>query len=180
MAHLRAQRRTADLNLAPGYPVLAAARRAGLEVRIGSSHELRIRIRSPASSSDPGNRHARLLAALGSRRAATDRCGSQHYRWRIVTDRRRARTVIPALACGFPMILPDLYPSDVQAGGGSLDLTRKRSQVQTLSRPPGTTYLQMPRLGPAPVGRGGTGQARAVMISGSHSVGRWFESTHLR
>src|SRR5512132_2348904 len=82
-----------------------------------------------------GNRHAGLLAALGSRRAATDRCGNQHDRWRIVADRRMARAVIPALACSFPMILPGLIPSDVQAGGGSWDLTRKRTEVQLLPRP---------------------------------------------
>src|SRR5512132_2561460 len=82
-----------------------------------------------------GNRHAGLLAALGSRRAATDRCGYQHDRWRIVADRRRALTVTPALARGVPMILPGLYPSDVQPGSGSLDLTRKRTEVQLLPRP---------------------------------------------
>ena len=32
--------------------------------------------------------------------------------------------MIPALACGFLMILPGLYPFGVQAGRGSLDLTR--------------------------------------------------------
>ena len=109
---------------------------AGLEVRMGDSHELRIRIRSPRFSSDRGNRHAGLMATLGSRRAATDRYGNQHDRWRIVADRRRARTVTPALACGFPMILPGLSPSDVQGGSGSWDLTRKRTEVQLLPRPP--------------------------------------------
>jgi hypothetical protein len=33
--------------------------------------------------------------------------------------------VTPALACGFPMILPGFYPFDVQARSGSLDLTKQ-------------------------------------------------------
>jgi hypothetical protein len=48
------------------------------------------------------------LDAQGSRRAATDRRRDRHDRWRSVVDRRRARSLTPALNCGFPMILPDL------------------------------------------------------------------------
>jgi len=74
--------------------------------------------------------------APGSRRAATDRCTDQHDRWRTVTDRWSGRALTPALTSRFLMILPDLYPSDGQAGAGSLDLTRKRTEVQTLPRLP--------------------------------------------
>jgi hypothetical protein len=44
----------------------------------------------------------------GSRQAATDRRSDQHDRWRILTDRRSAGAMAPALTCGFLMILPDL------------------------------------------------------------------------
>jgi hypothetical protein len=82
------------------------------------------------------------LGASGSRRAATDRRRDQHDPWRTVTDCRIARALTPSFTCRFPTILPDLLPFDVQAGGGALDLTRKRSQVQTLSRPPHNTPAQ--------------------------------------
>jgi hypothetical protein len=76
------------------------------------------------------------VRASGSRWAATDRRRDLHDPWRTVADRRKARALTPSFACRFPMILPDLYRFDVQPGRGSWDLTRKRSQVQTLSRPP--------------------------------------------
>jgi hypothetical protein len=57
-------------------------------------------------------------------------------RCRYISEIGQARAVIPALACGFLMILPGLYPFGVQAGRGSLDLTRKRTEVQLLPRPP--------------------------------------------
>jgi hypothetical protein len=72
----------------------------------------------------------------GSRRAATDRRRDQHDRWRTVADRRMARALIPSFTCRFLTILPGLYPFDVQAGRGSLDLTRKGPEVQLLPRPP--------------------------------------------
>jgi hypothetical protein len=76
------------------------------------------------------------LVRRGSRRAATDRRRDPHDHWRTVADRRMGRGPTPAFTCGFLMILPVLYPSDVQAGIGSLDLTWKRSEVQSFSRPP--------------------------------------------
>jgi hypothetical protein len=72
----------------------------------------------------------------GSRRVATDRRRDQHAPCRTLVESRITRALTPAPTCSFAIILPDLSPSDLQPGGRSLDLTRKRSQVQTLSRPP--------------------------------------------
>jgi hypothetical protein len=47
-----------------------------------------------------------------------------------------AKLLLDALTSGFLMILADLYSFDVLADEGSWELTRKGSQVQTLSPPP--------------------------------------------
>jgi hypothetical protein len=47
-------------------------------------------------------------ARQGSKRAATDRCGDQHGRWRTVADRGKARAPTYAPTCGFLMIPPNL------------------------------------------------------------------------
>jgi hypothetical protein len=73
---------------------------------------------------------------VGQQRAATGHRRDQHEPWRTVTDRRIARALTPSFACGFVMILAGLYPSDVQARRGSLDLTRKGTEVQLLPRLP--------------------------------------------
>jgi hypothetical protein len=44
-----------------------------------------------------------------------------------VANRRMARALTPFVHLLLPIVLPGLYPSDVQAGNGSLDLTRKGS-----------------------------------------------------
>jgi hypothetical protein len=74
------------------------------------------------------------LGALDSRRAATDRRRDQHDPSRTMVDRWSGRALTPAFSCGTPPSFPISNPSAVQAGRGSLDLTRKRSQVQTQGR----------------------------------------------
>jgi hypothetical protein len=53
-----------------------------------------------------------------------------------VANRGRILAQTPQLTCGFPSILPVRNPRDVQPSEGSLDLTRKRTEVQLLPRPP--------------------------------------------
>jgi hypothetical protein len=88
------------------------------------------------------------LVRRGSRRAATDCRSDQDDRSRIVADRRSRGALTPMLTCGFLSNLPDLYPSDVQAGKGAWDLTRKRTEVPTLPAPP--TPLDQGFHGPTP------------------------------
>jgi hypothetical protein len=105
--------------------------------------------RPPGHRGDPSSSWSRRFAsAAGSRWAATDRRRDHRNPYRSMTDRRTGQAVAASFICGSSMILTSLQPSEVHPGSGSLDLTRKRSQVQTLSRPPGTTYLSVPHSAP--------------------------------
>ena len=72
----------------------------------------------------------RHQAGVG-RRAAIRPRRDQHDRWRIMTDRRSAQGSPAPFSFSFTVYCP----SNVHAGSGALDLTRKRTEVQLLPHP---------------------------------------------
>jgi hypothetical protein len=85
-----------------------------------------------------------LAFDAGSRRAATGARRDPKTCRETVTDHDRRSTQRRPLTSGFSPDLTVLNASEFHLGNAPWDLTRKRSQVQTLSRPP--PFLQVTAL----------------------------------